>query len=280
MTPKTWDRRDEIGRQRRIRMTSSGVLALQRTSPNPSEVKHGRANVPDPRQSDPYAPVLSAPPDRPFVVAQLGQSLDGRIATPTGESRWINQDCALDHVHRLRATVDAVIVGVGTVVADDPLLNVRRVAGRHPVRVVIDPSGRCPADARCWLDDGVRRIIVRSADAESRVPEGVEEIRLEAHGRTLVPNAIIEALFARGIRTVLVEGGAWTVSQFIDAGAVDRLHVMVAPMILGSGKPGLQLRPIAKLIEARRPTAHVHVMADGDVLFDCDMRNDRGGTTL
>jgi diaminohydroxyphosphoribosylaminopyrimidine deaminase / 5-amino-6-(5-phosphoribosylamino)uracil reductase len=245
-----------------------------------TEVRHARSNAPDPRQSDPYAPVLAAPPGKPFVVAQLGQSLDGRIATPTGESRWINQDCALDHVHKLRATVDAVAVGVGTVVADDPLLNVRRVAGRHPVRVVIDPSGRCPMTARVWLDDGIRRIIVRSAETISPVPNGVEEIRLPAHGRTLVPAGIISALFARGIKTTLIEGGAWTVSQFIDAGAVDRLHVMVAPMILGSGKPGLQLRPIAKLIEARRPTVQVHVMADGDVLFDCDMRNDRGGTTV
>ena len=230
-------------------------------------------------RDDPCAPVRAAPRDRPFVVAQLGQSLDGRIATPTGESRWINQDCALDHVHRLRATVDAVVVGVGTVVADDPLLNVRRVAGRHPVRVVIDPGGRCPMNAKCWIDDGVRRILVRSADAATALPPGVEEVRLAAHGRTLSPVAIVDALYAAGVRTMLVEGGAWTVSQFIDAGAVDRLHVMVAPVILGSGKPGLQLRPIARLIEARRPTANIHVMPDGDVLFDCDMRNDKRGET-
>ena len=229
-----------------------------------------------PDTSDPCAPVRAAARDRPFVVAQLGQSLDGRIATPTGESRWINQNCALDHVHRLRATVDAVVVGVGTVVADDPLLNVRRVPGRHPVRVVIDPSGRCPVTAKCFRDDGVRRIVVRSADAVSALAPGVEEIRLAAHGRTLVPSDIVTALYRTGVVTMLIEGGAWTVSQFIDAGAVDRLHVMVAPMILGSGKPGLQLRPIARLVEARRPTACVHVMPDGDVLFDCDMRNDRG----
>ena len=222
-------------------------------------------------------PIADSPADKPFVVAQLGQSLDGRIATPTGESRWINQASALDHVHRLRATVDAVVVGVGTVVADDPLLNVRRVPGRHPVRVVIDPSGRCPPAAKVVLDDGVRRMLVRSADAVSAIPTGVEEIRLAAHGRTLAPSDIVTALFERGVVTMLVEGGAWTVSQFIDAGAVDRLHVMVAPVILGSGKPGLQLRPIARLAEARRPTAHIHVMPDGDVLFDCDLRNEQMG---
>lgn len=223
--------------------------------------------------SDPYAPVRTASPDRAFVVAQLGQSLDGRIATPTGESRWINQSSALDHVHRLRATVDAVVVGVGTVVADDPLLNVRRVKGRHPIRVVIDPSGRCPVTAKVWNDDGIRRILIRSPEASAPAPAGVEVIRIGAYGRTLAPSEIVAALFAAGIRTLLIEGGAWTVSQFIDAGVVDRLHVMVAPMILGSGKTGLELRPIARLADARRPVTEVHVMPDGDVLFDCNLRS-------
>ncbi len=222
---------------------------------------------------DPCAPVRAAAPDRPFVVAQLGQSLDGRIATPTGESRWINQSCALDHVHRLRATVDAVVVGVGTVVADDPLLNVRRVQGRHPARVVIDPSGRVPHAARVFTTDGVRRLVVRSPEATGDLPEGVEVIRVGAYGRTLAPGEIVTALFEAGLRTMLVEGGAWTVSQFIDAGVVDRLHVMVAPMILGSGKTGLELRPIARLADAKRPVTEVHVMPDGDVLFDCDLKS-------
>ena len=154
----------------------------------------------EPSRHDPCAadPQRAAAPDRPFVVAQLGQSLDGRIATPTGESRWINQSCALDHVHRLRATVDAVVVGVGTVVADDPLLNVRRVAGRHPVRVVIDPIGRCPPDAkRASSDDGIRRILVRSPRRPLRqCPHGVEVIRIGAYGRTLAPGEIVGALFA------------------------------------------------------------------------------------
>jgi riboflavin-specific deaminase-like protein len=222
--------------------------------------------------SDPCAPVRQAPSDRPFVVAQLGQSLDGRIATMTGESRWINQASALEHVHRLRATVDAVVVGVGTVIADDPKLDVRRVEGRSPTRVVIDPTGRCPDSARVWSDNTVRRLVVRGQGASSKLPAGVEEIKLAARGRTLAPGRIIEALFAAGLRTMLVEGGSWTVSQFIDADVVDRLHVMVSPVILGTGKPGLQLRPIARLADARRPRADIYVLADGDVLFDCDLR--------
>jgi diaminohydroxyphosphoribosylaminopyrimidine deaminase / 5-amino-6-(5-phosphoribosylamino)uracil reductase len=225
--------------------------------------------------TDPCFAILTAPADRPFVVAQLGQSLDGRIATPTGESRWINRGAALDHLHRLRASVDAVVVGIATVVADDPLLNVRRVEGRHPARVVIDPTGRLPLDSKCLLEDGVRRIVVRNGDAAG-VPAGIEVIRLSGAGQPMDPRAIVDALFALGLKRLLIEGGAWTVSSFIDAGVVDRLHVLVAPMILGSGKTGLELRPIASLSKARRPVTSVHVLADGDVLFDCDLRTNYG----
>ncbi|HTO78925.1 MAG TPA: RibD family protein, partial [Methylocystis sp.] len=91
---------------------------------------------------DLFAPFRDASPDRPFVVGQLGQSLDGRIATLSGESRDISGDSALVHLHRIRAHVDAVVVGAGTIVADDPRLSVRRVEGRNPARVVIDPSGK------------------------------------------------------------------------------------------------------------------------------------------
>lgn len=220
----------------------------------------------------PIARILSAPRDRPFVVAQLGQSLDGRIAIESGESRWINKQAALVHVHRVRAAVDAVVVGVGTVAADDPLLNVRHVPGRNPARVIIDPNGRLPPSARCLLgDDGSRRIVVRGIEAP--LPEGVEALRLPSDSGRLDPTAIVEGLFGLGLRSMLIEGGAHTVSSFLAARALDRLHVLVAPVILGSGKPGLQLPPIARLGDALRPPADVHVLDDGDVLFDCDVRS-------
>lgn len=220
----------------------------------------------------PIARILSAPRDRPFVVAQLGQSLDGRIAIESGESRWINAQSALTHVHRVRAAVDAVVVGVGTVAADDPMLNVRHVPGRNPARVVIDPNGRLPQAARCLLgEDGCRRVIVRAGDGP--LPKGVEELRIESNAGRLCPNAIVDGLFRLGLRSMLIEGGAHTVSAFLAAGALDRLHVLVAPVILGSGKPGLLLPPIARLADALRPPADVHVLDDGDVLFDCDLRS-------
>jgi len=221
-----------------------------------------------------------APSGRPFVVAQLGQSLDGRIATRTGESRWINGGVALDHVHRLRAHVDAVLVGIGTVLADDPLLTVRRVAGAHPARVIIDLRGRLPANSRCLMDDGIRRIIIRSQDSEACgevLPDGVEVLRIEMPvgektSEMICPRAIARALYDRGLKRILVEGGAKTVSQFIEAGALDRLHVLVAPVILGSGKTGLDLKPIDVLEDARRPDTRAYILDDGEVVFDCQLK--------
>lgn len=228
------------------------------------------ANVPA-AADDPLAPIRAADPARSFVVAQLGQSLDGRIATPTGESRWINRDAALDHVHALRAAVDAVVVGIGTALADDPQLNVRRVGGRNPARVVIDPGGRLPGSARLLAADGARRIVVRTGRGD--VPEGVEQIVIARIEGAMQPAAILAALSRIGLNKLLIEGGARTVSAFIDAGAVDRLHVLVAPLLIGSGTTGLNLKPIDALASAIRPRTRTHVLADGDVLFDCDLRS-------
>jgi diaminohydroxyphosphoribosylaminopyrimidine deaminase / 5-amino-6-(5-phosphoribosylamino)uracil reductase len=222
---------------------------------------------------DPYSPIVHAPAGHPFLVAQLGQSLDGRIATMTGESKWINGRGAIDHLHRLRSLVDAVVVGVGTVIADDPFLTVRRVPGRSPARVVIDPAGRTPADARCFACDGTRRIVVTAG--EFNCANGVEVIAMPRTNGKMNCGEIAEALFSRGLKRLLIEGGAATVSAFVDAGVIDRLHVLVAPLILGSGKIGLELSPVAGLADARRPKARVYQLAGGDVLFDCDMRTVR-----
>jgi riboflavin-specific deaminase-like protein len=219
--------------------------------------------------------IRSAPPERPFVVAQLGQSLDGRIATPSGQSRWINGSDALDHLHALRAAVDAVVVGVGTVVADDPQLTVRRAPGRHPARVVIDPTVRAPAGARCFAEDGTPRFCVSTTPGP--LPRGVCPIILPAFGTGIPPAEIVAALFGFGLRRILIEGGADTISRFIDAGAVDRLHVLLAPVILGSGRNGLDLAPIRCMAQAMRPAARVHLFPGGDVLFDCDLRTRRDG---
>lgn len=224
--------------------------------------------------ADALRPILDASPERPFVVAQLGQSLDARIATENGDSCYINGPSALDHLHALRASVDAVLVGIGTVLADDPQLNVRRVQGRDPARVVIDPSGRLPIEARCMQADGARRLVVRATDSSTLA--GIEVLRLpRGPGAVIPPRAILEALMRVGLRRVLIEGGSRTISAFIDAGCVDRLHLLVAPVILGSGKPGLELHPITTLKQALRPSIRLYPLEDGEVLYDCDLRSRR-----
>lgn len=219
---------------------------------------------------DPFAAFASGTPQRPFVVGQLGQSLDGRIATPTGDSKYINGTAALDHLHAIRARVDAVLVGVGTAIADDPMLNVRRVPGRDPARIVLDPNGRLPPQARLLGEDGARRVVLRRASAGGPLGEGVETATLDEG--PVDPHAIVKTLGALGFARILVEGGARTLSSFVEAGALDRLHVLVAPLLIGSGMPGLSLRPIVGLDEALRPRSRAYLLDDGDVLFDCDLR--------
>jgi diaminohydroxyphosphoribosylaminopyrimidine deaminase / 5-amino-6-(5-phosphoribosylamino)uracil reductase len=230
------------------------------------------------RQTDPstYDDIIGslrdAPRGRPFVIGQLGQSLDGRIATVSGHSRDINNPCALDHLHRLRANVDAVLVGAGTILADDPQLNVRRTSGVSPARVVLDPSGRTQGRERWLAEDGARRIVI--SGFERPRPDGCDElIVLDRRDGRIAPADICAALFQRGLTRVLVEGGARTIAHFIEARALDRLHVLVAPVIIGSGKQGLELPPISDLKDALRPPVRVWPFPDGDVLFDCDLRS-------
>jgi riboflavin-specific deaminase-like protein len=208
---------------------------------------------------------------RPFVIGQLGQSLDGRIATLSGASKYINGHEALCHLHRIRSLVDAVIVGVGTATADDPQLTTRHVPGTNPVRVVIDPNGRMPHGA-AMLSDGAAPVLIVSHGARP-VPGGAERLALDSDAQGgFDPRAIVAALAARGLTRLLVEGGAETLARFLDAGAVDDLHLMVAPIVLGSGKTGLNLRPIDTLDEAIRPEMQTMRFGDGDMLCLCEMQ--------
>jgi riboflavin-specific deaminase-like protein len=208
------------------------------------------------------------------VVGQCGQSIDARIATPTGHSHYINGEAGLVHLHRLRALVDAVVVGVGTAIKDDPLLTVRRVEGPSPARVIVDPSGRLPPDARVLTADGIRRLVITGPDARGQFPVGVERVPIDPHEGQLAPAAIIAALAVRGFRRLLIEGGADTVSRFVAARCLDRLHVVVAPIILGAGRSSLTLPPIDRVDEALPAPMRVHLLG-GDVLLDCDLSAQR-----
>lgn len=221
-----------------------------------------------------FGPLRIPAADGMTVIAQTGQSLDGRIATATGHSKYINGHDGLDHLHRLRALVDAVVVGVGTAVADDPQLTVRRVSGPNPARVVLDPQGRLPAAARLLTDDGARRLVIGCAHALRGLPPGVEFVPVDARDGRLAPCDILAELMARGFKRVLIEGGADTISRFAQAGCLDRLHIVVAPIVLGAGPAGLSFTGIDRVDQALRAPMRVTQLGD-EVLLDCDLSAQR-----
>ena len=213
-----------------------------------------------------------------LVIGQFGQSLDGLIATPSGESKYLNGPGGLIHLHRLRALVDAVVVGVSTVIADDPLLTVRHVEGKSPARVVIDPRGRVPLDARMFTRDGARVVVVTGEASEIAPGDGVVVLRVADESGRLAPEAILAALRGVGLRQILIEGGAETVSRFLANGCLDRLHVSVAPVLVGGGRSGVTLDRVQGLADCLRPDIDVHRLGD-DVLFDCRFERSRQVTT-
>jgi diaminohydroxyphosphoribosylaminopyrimidine deaminase / 5-amino-6-(5-phosphoribosylamino)uracil reductase len=239
------------------------VPALLRTSTDP---------LPAPWEET-FGPLRMGCVDELVVVGQIGQSLDGRIATVSGDSHYINRPAGLAHLHRLRAVVDAVVVGIGTALADDPQLTVRRVDGPHPARVVLDPRGRLTPTARLLNCDGTRRLVVTARGTSCALP-GVEVLTLPAPNGVIAPADILAGLAELGFRRVLIEGGSNTISRFLAAGCLDRLHVVVAPILLGAGRPSIVLDSIEHIEQALRPPTHVHWL-DGEVLFDCDLSAQR-----
>jgi diaminohydroxyphosphoribosylaminopyrimidine deaminase / 5-amino-6-(5-phosphoribosylamino)uracil reductase len=223
---------------------------------------------------DLLAPLRTGPENDLLIIGQLGQSLDGRVATATGHSHYINTVEGLTHLHRLRAFVDAVVVGIGTALADDPQLTVRRVEGPNPARVVIDPHGKLPAKARLLAEDGARRVIVTASDRQSVAPAGVEIVPLRVQDGSIDPAEILKALTTLGFHRVLIEGGPQTVSRFLAARCLDRLHIIVAPLLLGAGPASLTLPPVDLVQHALRPPVRAFSLG-GDVLFDCDLSAQR-----
>ncbi len=231
-------------------------------------VDDGRALV------DLYLPICSASAAAPVTLGHMGQSLDGFIATQSGDSRYVTGEENLKHMHRLRALCDAVIVGAGTVAADDPQLTTRHVSGPNPLRVVIDPMARLAGAYHVFQDGAAPTLYVYarhyvSGAAPTAGQAEVLSVGQGPYGPDLAE--VVAHLHRRGCARIFVEGGGVTVSAFLAAGLLDRVQVTVAPMFIGSGRPAFRLPAADLLRDCARPGYRVFRMG-GDMLFDCDLR--------
>ena len=207
---------------------------------------------------------------------KFAQSLDGRIATSTGDSRWISGPASLRFTHKLRREHDAILVGIGTVLHDDPQLTVRLLKGRNPLKVVIDSRLRIPLTSRVLAGGaaaGTLLAAARFADP-GRTRElqklGAQVLRLPAarNGPGIDISRLLEELGRRGVGSVLVEGGKGIITSLLAARAVDRLVVVIAPKIIGKGTESIGDLGITRLKEAMT-FASVKIRRLGDdIIFD------------
>ncbi|MFF8291932.1 bifunctional diaminohydroxyphosphoribosylaminopyrimidine deaminase/5-amino-6-(5-phosphoribosylamino)uracil reductase RibD [Streptomyces sp. NPDC016309] len=190
---------------------------------------------------------------RPYVLWKYAATLDGRVAAQDGTSRWISSPASRADVHRLRAEADAVVVGSGTARADDPHLAVRGVEGAvQPLRVVVDTEATAVRAGARVLDDAAPTLIAVAQDAATDRLPAADVVRLPRDGRGLSVPALLAALYERGVRSVLLEGGPTLAGSFVAAGAVDRVVGYLAPVLLGAGPTALTGAGITTLTEALR----------------------------
>lgn len=213
--------------------------------------------------------------DRPYVVLKFAQTLDGRIATSTGDAKWISGEAERRISHALRAACDAVMVGLGTVLQDDPQLTVRMVPGVSPRRVVLDSRLRIPSSAKILEPDAPTTIVTTAcSSADRRADLQARGVRVEV----LTPGdggvdvgATLALLRRSGAQALLVEGGGRVITSMLAAGVVDRIVVGVAPKILGSGTDAIGHLGITTVADGIRLAHRSIQVLDDDVLFAWDV---------
>ena len=218
---------------------------------------------------------------RPHVTLKAAATLDGKIADAHGASKWITGDAARAHAHQLRSEVDAIVVGIGTVLADDPALTVRLEGRwpREPLRVVLDSTARTPPSARLiQAGTAARAVIAVGRDApETRVralaATGAQVLRCPDELGRVSLGELTAALFARDVRGLLVEGGAEVAASFVDAGLVDRVTLFLAPLLLGGRQAPSVVGGAGRELKRALPLAALEVRRLGeDVFIEADVR--------
>src|SRR5256885_2381680 len=226
-------------------------------------------DLPDPRRVDEAA----TPAGRPLVTVHYAQTIDGRIASRTGDSRYVSGEGSLRLAHELRAAHDAVLVGIGTVLADDPKLTVRLAPGRSPVRIVVDSQLRIPLDANVLDTADARTIVATTPDASEEGAAAIRargaevlRVRAEADGRVELRD-LLARLRDEGIQSVLVEGGRGIITAALREHLVDRLTVCIAPKVIGEGIAAVGDLHIDKLCDAMTFERAGFITSGGDVVF-------------
>ncbi|MBI5586468.1 MAG: bifunctional diaminohydroxyphosphoribosylaminopyrimidine deaminase/5-amino-6-(5-phosphoribosylamino)uracil reductase RibD [Deltaproteobacteria bacterium] len=183
---------------------------------------------------------------RPFIYLKAAMSLDGRIATRTGDSRWISSEPSRAWVHRLRSRVDGIVAGIGTVLADDPLLTPRLPGQRNrsPLRIIIDPHLKMPPEARLFTEPGP--VLIAGGDGASEKKraalrkKGAEVLSFPTVRNRLSLPPLLEYLGQRPVTSLLVEGGAEIYAAFLNEGLADKLYLFYAPILIGgTGAKGM-----------------------------------------
>ncbi|NOT56534.1 MAG: RibD family protein [Deltaproteobacteria bacterium] len=200
---------------------------------------------------------------RAFAVSHFAQSLDGKIATISGDSKWIGNPANLVHAHRMRALCDGILIGARTLARDKPQLTVRHVPGTNPTRIMLGSM----FEHLDYLKQ-VSTAPICLLSARSLAPqEGVEIVQLACHNGLISCAAILAALYQRGIHSVYIEGGARTTSYFLHERALDVVQLHIAPVIFGSGLNAFAMPRIQQAAESLRFTAQTFVPVDDGMLF-------------